>query len=81
MNSNEEITLQIKDLRKKFGDLSVLNGIYMKICKGEVVVIIGASGSGKSTLLKCINYLETPDSGEILIEGKIVGGLNKQPNP
>ena len=81
MNNNEEITLQIKDLRKKFGDLSVLNGIYMKICKGEVVVIIGASGSGKSTLLKCINYLEAPDSGEILIEGKIVGGLGKQPNP
>jgi len=61
--------LEIIDLHKKFGDLEVLKGVTMKVEKGEVVVIIGPSGSGKSTLLRCINRLEEPTSGRILLDG------------
>lgn len=61
--------LEIIDLHKKFGDLEVLKGVTMKVEKGEVVVIIGPSGSGKSTLLRCINRLEEPTSGKILLDG------------
>jgi len=59
--------VDIKDLYKSFGDLEVLKGITMSVDKGAVVSIIGSSGSGKSTLLRCINTLETFDSGEIKI--------------
>jgi polar amino acid transport system ATP-binding protein len=61
--------LRIVDLHKKFGDLHVLKGINMEVEKGEVVVIIGPSGSGKSTLLRCINRLEEPTSGKVILEG------------
>ncbi|MBO8179393.1 MAG: amino acid ABC transporter ATP-binding protein [Archaeoglobus sp.] len=61
--------LEIIDLHKKFGDLEVLKGVTMNVEKGEVVVIIGPSGSGKSTLLRCINRLEEPTSGKILLDG------------
>lgn len=60
--------IKIKNLYKKFNDLTVLNGINLEIKKGEVIAIIGPSGTGKSTLLRCINYLETPDKGTIEIE-------------
>ena len=59
----------IKDLKKSFGDLDVLKGVNLTINEKEVVVIIGPSGSGKSTLLRCINYLEEPTSGSIVIDG------------
>ncbi len=59
----------IKDLKKSYGHLNVLQGIDLEIKEKEVVVIIGPSGSGKSTLLRCINYLEKPTSGEIAIDG------------
>jgi len=65
MNSNNVI-LDIKDLKKSFKNLNVLNGITTQIKKGEVVVILGPSGCGKSTFLRCLNLLETPDSGHIL---------------
>lgn len=58
----------IKDLRKRFGDLEVLKGVNMEVKKGEVVVILGPSGSGKSTILRCINRLEEPTSGQIIID-------------
>ena len=64
-----EYMVEIKDLRKNFGDLEVLKGVNMKVKKGEVVVIIGPSGSGKSTILRCINRLEEPSSGSIMIDG------------
>lgn len=60
--------LQISNLTKKFGSVSVLNGIDLNVNKGEVVSIIGPSGTGKSTLLRCINYLEEPTSGSIMID-------------
>lgn len=63
--------LEIIDLHKYFGQNHVLRGINMEIKKGEVVVVIGPSGSGKSTLLRCINRLEEPDRGKIIIDETI----------
>ena len=54
-----ESILQIKDLKKSFGDNEILKGISLDVKQGEVVVILGSSGCGKSTLLRCINGLET----------------------
>ncbi|HEX7098907.1 MAG TPA: amino acid ABC transporter ATP-binding protein [Acidimicrobiia bacterium] len=61
--------IQIVGLGKKFGELEVLKGIDLQVNAGEVVCVIGPSGSGKSTLLRCVNRLEEPTSGKILIEG------------
>lgn len=61
--------ISIKNIHKKFGQLHVLKGINAHIAEKEVVVIIGPSGSGKSTLLRCINYLEEPTEGEIMVDG------------
>ena len=80
MSENQaiETILQIKNLKKQFNSLEVLKGINCEIKKGEVVVIIGPSGSGKSTLLRCLNYLETPTSGEIVFNGELVGKSKKE---
>ena len=61
--------ITVKNLKKNFGDLTVLKGIDVTIEKGECVVVIGPSGSGKSTFLRCLNRLDEPDGGEIVIEG------------
>ena len=58
-------SIEIKNIRKSFGSLNVLNGISFSATKGDVIAILGSSGSGKSTLLRCINLLETPDDGEV----------------
>lgn len=63
----------IRDLNKSFGDLHVLRDFSLEVARGDVVAIIGPSGSGKSTLLRCINYLEIPDSGEVWVDGKLIG--------
>lgn len=65
----KQAIIQVENLHKNFGDLKVLRGITEEIYTGEVVVIIGPSGSGKSTFLRCLNLLETPDSGEIFFDG------------
>ena len=62
--------IQVESLRKSFGSHLVLKDINISVAPGEVVTIIGASGSGKSTLLRCINLLETPDSGHIWFHGE-----------
>ncbi len=62
--------LKATDIKKNFKDLAVLRGISMEINKGEVVALIGPSGSGKSTFLRCLNRLETIDSGEISLDDK-----------
>ena len=62
--------LEVRHLRKSFGDNEVLRDIDFSVSKGDVICIIGASGSGKSTLLRCINLLETPTGGEILFHGE-----------
>jgi polar amino acid transport system ATP-binding protein len=61
--------IAVHDLHKRFGDLEVLKGIDFRVAPGEVVCVIGPSGSGKSTLLRCVNRLEEPTAGRILIEG------------
>ena len=61
--------ISVKNLRKSFHGTEVLKGISAEIQRGDVVCIIGPSGSGKSTFLRCLNRLETPDSGEILLDG------------
>lgn len=73
-----ESIIQIKGLRKSFGDKEILKGIDLEVNKGEVICIIGPSGSGKSTLLRCCNLLEYPNSGEILFKGENI--LNKKIN-
>ncbi|MCI5850629.1 MAG: amino acid ABC transporter ATP-binding protein [Sutterellaceae bacterium] len=61
--------IEIRDLYKSYGKTEILHGISLKVAPKEVVVVIGPSGSGKSTMLRCINYLETPTAGEILVDG------------
>ena len=68
MNGN--VLFQIKDLQKKFGSLTVFDGLSETICKGDVVVIIGPSGGGKSTFIRCLNLLEQPTAGKIYFEGE-----------
>ena len=62
--------IEVKNLSKKFGDHEVLKDISLSVNQGEVVSIIGSSGSGKSTILRCINLLEEPTGGDIIVEGK-----------
>lgn len=64
--------IKVKNLHKKFGDLTVLNGIDEHISPGEVVVVIGPSGSGKSTFLRCLNLLEDVTEGEIYVDDQLI---------
>ena len=61
--------LEVKNIKKSFGKTEVLKGVSFSLEKGQVLAIIGSSGSGKTTLLRCLNFLETPDEGEIYING------------
>ena len=67
--------LQVHGLTKSFGDHLVLDGIDLEVTRGETVCVLGPSGSGKSTLLRCLNWLETPDSGTIVLSGQRLGIL------
>ena len=62
--------LEVKNLKKSFGKTKVLKDVSFSLEKGQVLTIIGSSGSGKTTLLRCLNFLETPDEGEIWVDGK-----------
>ncbi len=70
--------IRVRGLHKRFGSLEVLRGIDEEVDEGEVVVIIGPSGSGKSTFLRCLNLLEMPDEGEVVIDGRQINapGVN-----
>ena len=70
--------LEIKNFTKAFGDVEVLKGIDMQLEKGKAVSIIGPSGSGKSTLLRCINFLENPDSGVMVLDGETLLDCSKK---
>ncbi|SHH47580.1 amino acid ABC transporter ATP-binding protein [Thermosipho atlanticus] len=70
MSGQGNVVLEVRDLHKSFGHLNVLNGINLKIEKGETIVIIGPSGGGKSTFLRCINHLEDYQKGEIIFLGQ-----------
>jgi glutamate transport system ATP-binding protein len=75
---NEESRLvELRSIRKSFGENVVLDGIDLTIGRGEVVVIAGPSGSGKSTMLRCINGLEAVDEGEVRFDGRSVSGAGK----
>ena len=62
--------LEIRDVRKSFGNVEVLRGVDLSVEKGDVVAILGSSGSGKTTLLRCINFLETADQGILVFDGE-----------
>jgi len=64
--------LQVRNLEKKFGSLQVLKDIDFSLDKGESIAIIGSSGSGKTTLLRCLNFLERPDNGKIIVNNEII---------
>ena len=67
--TDDKVMIRITNLKKSFKDLEVLKGINIDVHRGEKVVVLGPSGSGKSTMLRCINALEVPDSGTILVDG------------
>jgi len=72
--------IEIKNLVKQFGKLQAVDDVSLTVGKGKVVVIIGPSGSGKSTVLRCINHLEVPTSGEIIVDGIVVSQNHKNIN-
>ncbi|KVL54149.1 amino acid transporter [Burkholderia territorii] len=71
MNSQTQ-KLFVDDLHKRYGDNEVLKGVSLKANSGDVISVIGSSGSGKSTMLRCINFLEQPNSGRIVVDGEEV---------
>ncbi|MBE6699542.1 MAG: amino acid ABC transporter ATP-binding protein [Ruminococcaceae bacterium] len=70
--------LEVQNIKKSFGKNEVLKGISFELNKGEVLAIIGSSGSGKTTLLRCLNYLEVPDDGKIVVDGENVFNSEKK---
>lgn len=70
--NTDNYSLIAENIHKSFGSLDVLKGISLKAAKGDVVSIIGSSGSGKSTFLRCINFLEMPDQGRVVLDGEEV---------
>ena len=75
---DREVMIQIEAVTKSFGKIKALRGVSLTVHRGEVLVLIGPSGSGKSTLLRCINVLEYPDGGHIVVDGIPV--MHKQTN-
>ncbi len=73
LSSNGKEMVRAEKIVKRFGNLTVLNGVDLAVKRKQVVVIIGPSGSGKTTLLRCINHLEKIDDGRIYIEGQLIG--------
>lgn len=74
---NRKVIIEIKDLRKSYGDNHVLNGFNMTLHEGENLVIMGKSGSGKSVMIKCLIGLEKPDSGSIMVMGEKINELDR----
>jgi histidine transport system ATP-binding protein len=71
-SQTEACKLAVQDVHKRYGDNEVLKGVSLNANKGDVISIIGASGSGKSTFLRCINFLERPNAGQIVVDGEAV---------
>ena len=70
--------LEVENIKKRFGNTDVLKGVSFSLERGQVLAIIGSSGSGKTTLLRCLNFLETPDEGQIIVDGKLLSRGNDQ---
>ncbi|MDO8899527.1 MAG: ATP-binding cassette domain-containing protein, partial [Bacteroidales bacterium] len=77
-SQKREVVVEIKNLRKSFGDLDVLKNIHLKLYKGENLVVLGKSGTGKSVLIKCIVRLLDPDGGTIEVLGNEVSTMNNK---
>ena len=73
MSAPAQPAVRLTELRKSFGALEVLKGVSLEAHEGDVVSILGSSGSGKSTMLRCINMLEVPDGGEVMVAGETIG--------
>ena len=73
--------LVVEDLHKRFGELEVLKGVSLSANDGDVIAMIGARGSGKSTFLRCINLLETPDSGRVYVTGELIDAQQRPARP
>jgi len=73
--------IALRGVTRRFGTLTALEEVDLDVAKGEVVVLIGPSGSGKSTLLRCVNALEHPDEGEVLLDGERVDPARKDIEP
>ena len=73
-----EPILKVENIKKAFGPREVLKGVSLSLTKGQLKVLIGPSGAGKSTLLQCINFLVTPDEGDIWLEGQKVSRHRKR---
>jgi polar amino acid transport system ATP-binding protein len=78
VDTDQDVIIQIDNVTKSFGKIKALQGVSTTVKRGEVLVIIGPSGSGKSTLLRCINMLEHPDSGRIIVDG--ISVMHKETN-
>jgi polar amino acid transport system ATP-binding protein len=65
--------LQLRGIHKSYGPLQVLRGVDLEVVAGQVVCLIGQSGSGKTTLLRCVNYLESPERGQVVVDGELIG--------
>lgn len=72
VSKNTQTIIEVKNLHKSFGNLQVLKGVDLNVYQGDVIAVIGPSGCGKSTFLRCLNLLEEPTAGEILLEGEYV---------
>jgi phospholipid/cholesterol/gamma-HCH transport system ATP-binding protein len=77
-SENNKTIIEIKDLKKSYGDNHVLNGFNMRLVEGENLVIMGKSGSGKSVMIKCLIGLDEPDSGSITVMGKDIRKLERE---
>jgi polar amino acid transport system ATP-binding protein len=77
VNNRDEVIIEASDIHKSFGANKILNGISLKVSKGEVVVLIGASGSGKTTFIRCLNLLETFESGRVRVNGHTLGYIER----
>jgi len=73
--------IELRNVRKSFGNLDVIKGVNLSVPRGELVCLIGSSGSGKSTLLRCLNLLEPIDEGEILLDGEDISHPMLDPQP
>ena len=70
--------LEVQNIKKRFGSTDVLKSVSFSLEKGQVLALIGSSGSGKTTLLRCLNFLETPDEGQILVNGQVLSRSNDE---
>jgi polar amino acid transport system ATP-binding protein len=77
VNNQDEAIIEASEIHKSFGASKILNGISLKVSKGEVVVLIGASGSGKTTFIRCLNLLETFESGRVRVNGHTLGYVER----